>query len=180
MKAFRFTLSALLFGASAALMSCGDSAPVGPRPSSVVLQADRKGSEGQQNGQNTDVLECSPLPSFSAVQTIGPEGGVMHVGPHTFTVPAGALSEAVTITAVAPSEQVAHIRFSPEGLRFSRSASLTMSYAHCKLGSLLPRRITYTSADLTTLFYDLPSVDDAPGKKVTGKVDHFSDYAVAW
>jgi hypothetical protein len=180
MKTFRFALSALLIGASAALMSCGDPAPVGPRTTSVAPQADLLGTVSSTL-KNTGLLSCSPLPWAWAAKTIGPAGGVINVGVHTLTIPAGALSEPVTITAVAPSGTVNHVEFWPEGLQFQKSASLTMSYANCNLlGSLAPKRIAYTSTDLSKIFYYLLSIDDLLGKKVTGKVDHFSDYAVSW
>ena len=104
----------------------------------------------------------------------------MHVGPHTFTVPAGALSHNVTITAYAPSDKYNRIEFQPAGLHFSQSASLTMSYANCNLlGILLPKHIAYVDDDLNIL-YLLQSLDNLGAQKVTGKVDHFSDYVVAW
>ena len=102
------------------------------------------------------------------------------MGPHALSVPAGALDAPVTITAVAPSDSVSHVRLQPEGLTFQRPASLTLSYASCDLlGVPLPKRIVYTSDSLVTLEY-VPSVDDAASRTVTGRLRHFSDYAVAW
>ena len=55
-----------------------------------------------------------------------------------------------------------------------------MSYANCNLlGSLLPKRIAYTNNLLEILEY-LISLDNIFLKKVTGKLDHFSGYAIAW
>jgi hypothetical protein len=184
MKTFRFALSALLIGASAALMSCGDPSPVGPRTSSVAPsvapQADLL-SPVTSLLKKTGLIACSPLPYARTTKTIGPEGGVINVGPHSLTVPAGALRRSVTITATAPSGKYNHVDFQPEGLEFRTSASLTMSYANCNLlGTLLPKRIAYTNDDLTKIYYYLLSLDDLLGNKVTGKVDHFSDYAVSW
>jgi hypothetical protein len=120
------------------------------------------------------------MPTATATQTIGRWGGVLQVGPHTLVVPAGALDSAVQITATAPSGDINLVQFKPEGLRFNRSASLTMSYANCNLlGSLLPKRIAYTSNALEILEY-LLSLDNIFLKRVTGKLDHFSGYAIAW
>ena len=95
-------------------------------------------------------------------------------------MPAGALDHNVTITAYAPSGTVNQVNFGPQGLQFDRSASLTMSYANCSLvGYLLPKHIAYVDHDLNIL-YLLQSVDNLLTQKVTGKVDHFSDYALAW
>lgn len=180
MKTFRLVLSALLATGSLAVMSCADRSPVAPRASETAALADLT-SPATGLLKRVGLLTCTPLPTAWGVKDIGPAGGVITVGPHTLTVPPGALSHKVTIVGVAPSGDVNHVQFLPEGLTFERSASLTMSYANCSLlGSLLPKRIAYTSRDLSKILYFLPSLDDVLGKKVTGKVEHFSDYAVAW
>jgi len=75
---------------------------------------------------------------------------------------------------------VNRIQFQPEGLVFQRSAALTMSYANCNLlGKLLPKRIVYTDDALNILSY-LLSLDNLFAKTVTGKLNHFSNYAIAW
>jgi len=125
-------------------------------------------------------MTCTPLPEYSVSQVVGPSGGTLAVGPHSFIVPAGALSSWVRITAVAPSDSVNRVHFRPEGLTFKKPASLTMSYANCKgAGSLLKAQIAYTD-DLLQILYYVPSVPDYPSKTVTGQIDHFSDYATAW
>lgn len=172
MSVARLTRAAVVMTA-AALLSCGEP-PLGPVP---PPQADLIGSLLQATG----LLQCSSLPYASATQTIGSAGGTIRVGPHTLTVPAGALSSPVAITgALVTGRGVNAVQFQPEGLRFQRSASLTMSYANCNLiGLLLPKRIAYVSDGLDILSY-LASIDNLFAKQVTGRVDHFSNYAVAW
>ena len=83
-------------------------------------------------------------------------------------------------TATAPSDKVNRVQFQPEGLVFQRAATLTMSYANCNLlGTILPKRIAYTTDALTILSYVL-SLDNLFGKYVTGRLNHFSNYAIAW
>jgi hypothetical protein len=96
-------------------------------------------------------------------------------------IPPGALDRPTEITMTAPSARgVNQVHFEPEGLQFQRSAALTMSYANCSvLGKLLPKRIAYTSNALDIISYVL-SVDNLWTKRVTGQLDHFSDYVVAW
>ncbi len=167
MKATRLPRAMLLGGAVLALLSCGDPAPLGPRPSDSLFG-------------RTGLLSCSPLPADSVTQTIGPDGGTLYVGAHWLSVPAGALLEPVSITAVAPADTVNQVRFQPEGLSFQRPAALTMSYANCDvLGSLLPKRIAYTSDALSILEY-LASMDNLLTQRVTGQLQHFSTYAIAW
>jgi hypothetical protein len=47
------------------------------------------------------------------------------------------------------------------------------------LGRLLPKRIAYTTDQLQILYY-LLSLDNLLSKDVTGTVNHFSAYVIAW
>jgi len=127
------------------------------------------------------LLRCSNLPYASATKTIGPLGGSISAGPHTLVIPPGALLNPTTITMTAPTGLgVNAVKFQPEGLRFVAPAVLTMSYSNCNLlGKLLPKRIAYTDDNLNIITY-LLSLDNLFSKYVTGKVNHFSDYVIAW
>jgi hypothetical protein len=175
-------LSALLVAGSLAVAawSCGDvNAPTSaavPAAAPAAPSADLIGSVLRTTG----LLRCTPLPYASASKVIGPAGGELRVGPHVLRVPAGALAQPVLISVEAPSETVNSVRFSPEGLQFARSAALTMSYANCNLlGRLVPKRIAYTTDGLDILSY-LLSLDNFFQQQVTGRLDHFSRYALAW
>jgi hypothetical protein len=175
MKATRLSLSVLLGGAVLVALSCAE--PTAPAPRSSLLGGDDTLGELKQI---TGLLQCEPLPYDSVTQTIGPLGGVIQVGPHSLTIPAGALDSDVTITAVTPPDTVNRIQFQPEGLVFNGFTDLRMSYANCNLlGSILPKRVVYTTPDLLILDY-LPSLDDGLTQTVRGKLLHFSDYAIAW
>ena len=168
-------LTAVLLVSLAAVLSClpdrSPTAPAVPPPDASLLGGLL---------QATGLLQCTPLPYASTTQVVGPTGGTIQVGPHTLVIPPGALAQNVTITAVAPSATVNSVRFTPQGLHFLAPAALTMSYSNCNLlGKLLPKRIAYTDDNLNILSY-LISLDNLLSKKVTGKLDHFSRYAVAW
>jgi hypothetical protein len=172
MKAVRLLVVTLvLYGCSErALTTAPQSAP--PPPQGSLL--------GNLLGA-TGLLQCSNLPYASATKTIGYAGGTINVGPHTLTVPAGALVAPVAITGqLVTGYGVNAVRFGPAGLRFQRSAYLTMSYANCNLlGLLLPKQVAYVGDNLNILSY-LLSFDNLFASKVTGQVNHFSNYAVAW
>ena len=126
------------------------------------------------------LLSCQPLPEATTQQWVGSAGGFLSVGPHTLFIPPGALSRPVLITANAPSDYVRSVRLYPEGLQFAHPALLTLSYADCSLVTrLLPKRIAYTTDLLQILSYVL-SLDNPLRSEVTGRLDHFSRYAVAW
>jgi hypothetical protein len=170
MKATRLIVVALCVSLAACADHTPTAAPQAPQASLV-------GSLGSATG----LLKCSDLPFAQSTATIGPDGGSISAGPHTLTIPAGALSEPVTITMTAPRGRgINAVEFAPEGLQFDSPASLTMSYANCNLlGKLLPKRIAYVSDNLDVLYYIL-SLDNIFAKRVTGQVRHFSDYVVAW
>ena len=167
MKALRWLVIVLV------VAGCTDRALMSPPTPQASLIGDLLGATG--------LLQCSDLAYASTTQTIGSAGGVIRVGPHTLSIPAGALSAPVAITgALVTGRGVNAVHFAPEGLTFARSASLTMSYANCNLlGRLLPKRIAYVSNALNIVSY-LMSIDNLLGTKITGRVDHFSNYAVAW
>lgn len=146
-------------------------------PAALAPRADLIGSLVGSSG----LLKCSNLPYASSTVTIGPGGGSISAGPHMLVVPPGALSAPTKITMTAPTGLgVNAVKFQPEGLQFRAPAALTMSYANCSLlGKLLPKRIAYTDDNLNILSY-LLSIDNLLSKYVTGKVNHFSDYVVAW
>jgi hypothetical protein len=175
MKDTRRSLSVLLGAVTLVVLSCGEPPPVGLDPPPPPSQGDLLAPPSLGS-----LLQCSPLPYDSVTQTIGPEGGTLQVGPHTLSVPPGALAEPVSITAVAPSSSVRSVRFEPSGLTFGQPAALTMSYANCgPLTTLYPKRIAYTTDHLEILSY-LASFDNWPTLTVTGQLEHFSTYAVAW
>jgi len=175
MKAARCLLVALVVCALAFSSGCGDRAPTAPE--ALAPSADLIGSLLGATG----LLKCSNLPYDSTTQTIGSGGGTLSVGPHTFVIPPGALAQPTAITMVLPTGLgVNAVQFKPAGLRFQKPAALTMSYANCSLlGKLLPKQIAYTSDNLQILYY-LLSLDNLLGKYVTGQVNHFSTYVVAW
>ena len=129
----------------------------------------------------TGLLRCSNLPYAQATATIGRQGGSISAGPHTLVIPPGALLSPTTITMTAPTGLgVNAVTFQPHGLQFLTPASLTMSYSNCSLlGLLLPKEIAYTDDNLNILSY-LLSLDNLLSQRVTGKVNHFSAYVVAW
>src|SRR6266446_6633349 len=155
-----------------ALLGCGERAPTGLAPQALLWNLPPVTLTG--------LVRCTPFSPESVSQTIGPLGGALAVGPHRLFIPPGALDAPVEITAIAPADTVNRIQFEPQGLTFNQPASLTMSYANCgALASLVPKRIAYTS-DALAILELLPSVDNLAAGTVTGPLQHFSDYAIAW
>jgi len=173
MKARRLIASVLLLAVALACTDHTPTAPVAPVAPEASLIGSLLGATG--------LLKCSNLPYASSTKTIGALGGTISAGPHTLVIPPGALLNPTTITMTAPTGLgVNAVKFQPEGLRFIAPAALTMSYANCSLlGKILPKRIAYTDDNLNIISY-LLSLDNLLSKYVTGKVNHFSDYVIAW
>jgi hypothetical protein len=91
--------------------------------------------------------------------------------------PRGALRDPVTISAVAPADTLALIQFQPEGLVFHKPVLLTMDFSACRARGGREHRIAYLDDARHVISY-LRSVEH--GSQVTGVLEHFSDYAVAW
>ncbi len=129
---------------------------------------------------NATLLRCNSLSYSSSSAVIGSGGGTLTVGPHRLVVPAGALAADVTITGEVIPGSVNSVRFSPEGLTFAAPAALTMSYRNCPLAALLPlKKVAYTDEGLSILSL-LHSLDDLAAREVTGQLEHFSRYAIAY
>jgi hypothetical protein len=178
----RVLTTALLAGAAAFSLSCGEQTPLGVSPQQDLLGT-LTGTVTETLSKTVEsltLLRCEPMPPANATKWVGPRGGTINVGPHRLTIPDGALGGWVKISATAPSDTVNRVHFEPEGLQFKKYASLTMSYANCGLVDwLLPKQIVYTSGDLDILEV-LKSFDLPLDEEVTGKLKHFSEYAVAW
>lgn len=127
---------------------------------------------------NTSLLACSAQPYTKKTQTVGSAGGTILVGTHRLVIPAGALASPVKITAEQVTGRVNSVRFAPEGLKFAKPATLTLSYANCSPLMLL-KRVAYTN-ELLGILELLPSLDDLRTKSVSAPIRHFSRYAVAW
>ena len=172
MRSYRLMVAAALMVAGMAVVSCGERAPMGPTAET--------GAAPLFGQYLPSLLACTPMAADSVTQVIGPEGGVLVVGAHVLRIPDGALDSPVTITAVAPSDTVNRVVLSPHGLELEESAWLTLSYANCgPVSWFLPKRIAYTT-DLLDIIEILFSFDNPFSKRVTGRLDHFSTYAVAW
>ena len=183
---------ALAVCATAAAMSCGDPSPAGvDTHPPAFLQASRWGPTGPKG---SGLVPC--LQTYDSVtQVIGPAGGLIAVGHHFLWVDSMALSDTVSITAVAPADTVRWVRFQPDGLRFQTngagwSALLYTSFTDCGVPTADTLRIAQVTDSLSIIRY-LASPESTfirirkkPWSKgnqyVAGVLHHFSQYAVSW
>ena len=186
MKPDRFLLAVLLVAVTAAALSCADYGSTGPTSSSIgapVFQTSatsKKGGGGGGGGGSGGVDSCSTVIIGMIKQTVGPAGGVIALGPAQLTIPPGALSAVVTIQAKIPAGYSGnYIQFKPDNLVFQQPASLRISYSNCSLVNATQLKVAQVSDVLQIIQY-VPSTNDLGGLTVTGQLQHFSNYAVAW
>ena len=165
-----------LTGPSTASTPSTSQASTAPAPSALlepILNSTLQTALG-----SLQLLTCSTQPYAQTTVVVGPAGGTITVGAHKLVIPAGALSARVTITAEQVSGTVNSVRFKPDGLQFAKPATLTLSYGNCLL-NVLPKKVVYTNEQLKILQL-MPSVDQQSKQRVTGSINHFSRYAVAY
>jgi hypothetical protein len=168
--------------------SCSDPSSVDLDPATPSLLAANVKPPSGGTGGSGGLVSCSKLPYDSVTQVIGPAGGLIAVGPHFLWIDTLALPAPVTITAVAPSDRVRHVRLKPDGLVFQKTAFLVTSYANCTLKQSATPRLAQVSDRMTILEYlaSATGTDTVFAKiwegtlYVGGEVHHFSNYAVAW
>jgi hypothetical protein len=186
---YRLIPLALLAGASAAALSCGDASPT-----SVALQTPAvlaRSTQPTAPSKSTGLVTCSQ--SYDSVtQVIGPLGGLIAVGHHFLWVDSLALSIPVAITAVAPADTVRWVRFHPDGLVFRTNsktgypAIIYTDYTGCGVPTTSVLRIAQVTDSLGILGYLQTYVkfNKNPWSQGTQYVAavllHFSNYAVAW
>ena len=161
---FMVVLTALAVG-----FAC-ERSPIEPPPTAIAANLLKQ----------TGLLQCSAMLSQSVKQTIGPAGGTVKIGPHLLVVPPGALLTPVTINAKTAGGTGNAVAFKPEGLTFLTPASLTLSYANCDTSGMTgSKEVAYTTDSLAIVYY-VSSSDNTSAQQVTGRLSHFSNYAIAW
>lgn len=178
LRALRIASASLLV--ALLTLSCSDHSPTGvqPQPQAGALTPRQLLGLPILGGVVEALLPCNVTTTSTATQTIGPYGGVLIVGPHSLIVPPGALAAPVTITGTAPAGKYVEIDFQPQGLRFAKKATLTMSYQSCALPLSLLYNIVYTD-DSYNILEILPSLSSLLSPRVSAPIGHFSHYMVA-
>jgi hypothetical protein len=126
----------------------------------------------------TGLLSCQEQRYDVTYETVGPDGGTIRVGKHSLVIPRGALKYNVRIKAEQMEGPTNSVRFGPEGLKFHKSAALTLNYQNCE-DVETPKAVVYTTEEFKILEV-LRSLDLFQRETVTAPIDHFSRYAIAW
>jgi hypothetical protein len=180
MKPDRLPFAALLVAATAAALGCADHGIMGPTPGPDATPVFQVSATAKKGGGGGAVTSCSTVLVGMIRQTVGPAGGVVALGPARLTIPPGALSAAVTIQAQIPRGYSGnYIQLRPEQIVFLQPASLTISYSNCSLVNATQLKVAQVSDGLQIIQY-VPSTNDPDAHTVTGQLQHFSNYAVAW
>jgi hypothetical protein len=181
----KLVLRSLVFAALVGTLAvCSADGPAAPQPAEQP-NASLLGGDGLLGLGGTDglvdnllsPLSCRTSGYGSVTKTIGSAGGTIKVGPHTLSIPSGALAKNVSITMSAPKGNYIETQFQPHGLTFLKETNLTLSYKECGLLVLNPK-VAYVDDNKNILEVVL-SLPNLLGKTVTGRVKHFSGYLVS-
>jgi hypothetical protein len=137
------------------------------------------GKRWLNQASNGGVAQCYPQAYSADVQIIGPEGGNLVIGAHSYSVPARALSKYYVITGEAHAGTQVAVQFGPEGLGFAKETTLWLSYAKCSFPDGVKKQVAFTDNQWNIKEYE-SSTDDLLNQVLGGYVVHFSQYAVAW
>jgi len=161
------------------LSSCGERAPsTGPGPTAIEASVNA-GFRQRKHHRPPNLVRCRPQHPDIAWQRIGSGGGRIDIGSYSLTVPAGALSRRVFITArIRSGESVNVVEFQPAGLVFAKPALLTMTYSNCDVDEDVALRIAHVDDNYRILSYLETTL--AGSNRLVGQLEHFSNYAVAW
>ena len=185
MKRSRPFAFALLVASVLALQSCDN-------PASPVVR-DARATLGTTTPVVSGLAYC-PQAYDSVTQVIGPMGGMITVGTHTFWVDSAVLKDTVSITAVAPDDTVRWVRFKPDGLQFpanpvhgyATGAVLYTNYKECEMIPSQTLRMAQVDDSMNIIGY-LETVSSGRKRQwskgnqyVYGFIPHFSSYAISW
>ena len=124
-------------------------------------------------------MAVNPLNVPNATLHIGPEGGVLHLGRHTLTVPAGAVTTDITFRIAWASLTAVAADCTPSGLTFNAPLTLTLCYAGTQYENMANPNLAIFYAQDDGSFERYPSVVDPVAKTVSAPLHHFSRYILS-
>lgn len=90
-----------------------------------------KGNGTDQNAARGNALACNVPSPLQGSAWIGPDGGVLDIGPHRLIVPPGALTKQTLLSGTIPTGNSIEIDFQPSGLQFRKPAGLIFDVSSC-------------------------------------------------
>ena len=126
------------------------------------------------------LLRCEPQEYDGDAEVIGPDGGHIKLGGNELRIPKGALDHDVLITMERPVSELVEVVIQPHGLHFAKDVELELSYSHCVQPPQFRPFIVYLDDTQETILEVEWSADKNGLKTVTGFLEHFSRYAVAY
>ncbi|GAB3992695.1 hypothetical protein GCM10028807_26130 [Spirosoma daeguense] len=131
------------------------------------------------------VTEIGQLQGTPVSQIIGPEGGSLSTpdGTVRLTLPAGAISQATTITILPITSHTPNgigqaYRFSPDGLQFSKPATLTFQYTNEQVSANDADMLKVAYQGANKVWYNVTGARvDTQQKRISVPMAHFSDWS---
>jgi hypothetical protein len=124
-------------------------------------------------------MAINPANLPTAGLRIGPEGGVIHLGVHTLTIPAGALDRVVSFQMAVASMNAVGVDCFPSGLTFNVPVTLSLSYAGTQYQNVDNPNLSVFYARPDGTFERYASIVDGDHRTVSAQLNHFSRYILS-
>ncbi|HEY3295061.1 MAG TPA: hypothetical protein VGL38_06465 [bacterium] len=124
-------------------------------------------------------MAVNPLNIPNATAHIGPEGGIIRLGRHSLTIPAGAVDADITFKISGASLTAIASDCAPSGLVFAIPATLTLSYAGTQYEDAANPDLSIFYALPDGTYEEYPSTVDPVNKTVSAPLNHFSRYILS-
>jgi len=125
------------------------------------------------------LVTCSKRATFSDSGEFGPNGGTLRVGSNRLIIPAGALTDRVTISGTIVGDTVAIIEFQPEGLHFKKPAGLILDATDCSIPDDGAADVVYIN-ERGEIVERISATYSNAWHTVAAPIEHFSGYAIAF
>lgn len=172
--------------AVACLVTACDAAPTGPANVSARDTEPRQHvTSARPAAAGLSILACPFARAAEVSETIGPEGGVLTLGPYTLRIPEGALSSPVLVTMTRPAGARLILRVDIAGgdhIVLARPAELTIRYGICPRQDLERRAmriVRLVQGSIDSSAEELVEYDEETGI-ITILTRRFSTFAVAY
>jgi hypothetical protein len=169
--------------ACGALLACaGDPASLSPRTAPDGGAAAIKGGvvpAHANSGKNFHATTCETRTSEVDSGVFGPDGGTLLFGTSRLIIPAGALTDTITISATMVEGFDSRVEFQPHGLQFLKPAGLLLNTSGCSIDPSVVPDVVYLS-ESGEILETIPATYDPHWHTLAAAIQHFSGYAIAF
>lgn len=137
----------------------------------------------EMEGAGWSIVSCPPAPAREVTGLIGPEGGVLTMGPYTLRVPAGAFTTPTTLRLWSPPGARLIVQVEAVGAGHTmpgEPVELTIRYGECPRQDIARRSLRLVQLHAGTSIIAVGDDVETDGEAFTVTTRLFSTFAVAY